>query len=68
MSTQSSPTLPATGFLRLNQVLQFIPFKKTRWYAGIQAGEFPKPIKVGRASLYKAEDIRRIIEQLGGEA
>lgn len=61
----SIPTLPQTGFLRLAQVLQFIPVKKTRWYEGVKSGEFPKPIKMGTASLYRAEEIRALIEQIG---
>lgn len=64
-ATQSQPILPETGFLRLNQVLQFLPFKKTRWYDGIKTGEFPRPIKHGRAALYRAEDIRSLIERIG---
>ncbi|MDL2268052.1 hypothetical protein LJC46_08735 [Desulfovibrio sp. OttesenSCG-928-G15] len=30
-------TLPTTGFLRLNDVLKFIPLKKTAWYEGVKA-------------------------------
>lgn len=62
---QSTPTLPQTGFIRLAQVLQFIPVKKTRWYDGIKAGEFPAPVKFGRASFYRVEDIRNVIERIG---
>ena len=66
MDTQ---TLPETGFLRLNQVLQLIPYKKTAWYAGLKAGRFPKPVALGdRARGYKAEDIRALIQRLGSQA
>jgi predicted DNA-binding transcriptional regulator AlpA len=68
MSTQSTPTIPATGFLRLNQVLQFVPIGKTRWYAGLKSGEFPQPVALGpRAKGYRAEDIRSLIERLGSQ-
>lgn len=65
MSTQTITTLPETGFIRLAQVLQFIPLGKTRWYAGIQSGEFPRPIKHGRAALYRVEDIKALIKRMG---
>ena len=65
MSPHSSPALPVTGFLRLNQVLQFLPIGKTKWYAGLKTGEFPQPIALGpRAKGYRAEDIRDLIEKL----
>lgn len=68
-TTQHAPILPTVGFLRLNQVLQFIPFKKTRWYKGLKTGEFPKPITLGtRARGYRVEDIRALIDRLGSQA
>ena len=68
MISQSIPVLPATGFLRLD-VLKFIPFKKTRWYAGLKTGEFPQPVALGpRAKAYRVEDIRALIERLGSQS
>lgn len=61
---EATPFLPETGFLRLTQVLQFIPVGKTRWYQGIQNGEFPRPVKYGRAALYRAQDIRSLINRI----
>ena len=58
-------TFPPTGFLRLNQVLKIIPVGKTRWYKGLQSGEFPRPVALGsRAKGYRAEDIRALIDRL----
>lgn len=69
MSTRTAPTLPATGFLRLSQVLQFVPVCKTRWYAGLKSGEFPQPVALGpRARGYRAEDIAALIARLGAQA
>ncbi len=56
--------LPSTGFLRLNQVLKLIPLRPTRWFEGVKTGEFPRPIKLGRTSLYRIEDILALIERL----
>ncbi len=66
-----APTLPETGFLRLADVLKFVPVCKTAWYAGVKSGKFPKPIALGaRARGYRVADIRSLIERLnaGGEA
>ncbi|WP_411845692.1 helix-turn-helix transcriptional regulator [Roseibacillus persicicus] len=55
--------LPAEGFVRLEQVLEVIPVSKSTWFRGIQAGRFPKPIKLGaRASAWRVEDIRGLIQ------
>jgi prophage regulatory protein len=57
--------LPATGFLRLKQVLNYIPLSKSTWFAGVGAGRFPAPVKLGpRASAYRVEDIRTLIDKL----
>ena len=65
MAENTSPTLPATGYVNLKQVLQFIPLRKTAWYKGIKDGVFPKPVKYGRLSFYPVEEIRKVIEKLG---
>lgn len=56
-----------TGFLRLPQVLLYIPVSKTVWYEGIAAGRYPKPAKISeRTSAWRVEDIRKLIAELGG--
>lgn len=64
------PVLPSVGFVRLDVVLMLIPIGKSAWYAGIKAGRFPAPVKLNkRASGYRVEDIRALIERLSsGEA
>lgn len=58
--------LPEEGFVRLKQVLQFIPVSRSAWYAGIEAGKFPKPIRItDRISMYRVGDIRALIRRLG---
>lgn len=57
--------LPEVGFLRLPQVLQFIPVSPSSWWQGVREGRFPKPVPIGkRTSVYKAEDIRALIEKI----
>ncbi len=42
--------LPETGFVRLKQILGPqgpIPVSKSTWWAGVKAGRYPKPVKLG---------------------
>jgi len=63
----STADLPKTGFLRLPSVLAPlgpIPVSKSTWWAGIKAGRFPKPVKLGpRITAWRVEDIRALIEK-----
>jgi hypothetical protein len=65
--------LPATGFLRLAQILgdpakgvaPLIPVSYSTWHAGVASGRYPKPVALGaRAKGYRVSDIRRLIEGL----
>jgi predicted DNA-binding transcriptional regulator AlpA len=59
--------IPATGFLRLPQVLAFIPVGKSSWWRGVKEGRYPKPVKIApRSTAWKAEDIAALVECLGG--
>jgi predicted DNA-binding transcriptional regulator AlpA len=61
--------LPATGFLRLKDVLRFIPVSDTTWWRWIQEGKAPRGRKLGPAiTVWKAEEIRDLIKRLGEEA
>lgn len=64
--------LPETGFLRLRSIIgdpkaeppipAIIPVKKSCWWAGVAAGRFPKPVKLGpRVTAWRVEDIRALI-------
>lgn len=58
--------IPATGFLRLPQVLALIPISKSTWWEGCKSGRFPKPIKLGpRTTAWRAEDIAALVESFG---
>jgi len=57
--------IPATGFLRLPQVLALIPISKSVWWEGCKTGRFPKPVKLGpRTTAWRAEDIAALVESL----
>lgn len=54
---------PREGLVRTPQILEYLKIGKTTWWAGIKAGRFPQPIKLGGISAWRARDIR----QLAGE-
>jgi len=60
-------SIPATGFLRLPQVLKIVPISRSAWWEGCKTGRFPKPVKLGpRTTAWRAEDIAVLVKQLGG--
>ena len=61
-----SAALPDTGFLRQPQVLSFVPISKSTLWRRVHARTFPEPVKLSeRVTVWRAEDIRRWIEQQG---
>lgn len=73
-------SLPAEGHVRIWDILgrsavkgrpatrAVIPVSRATWYAGIRAGRFPKPVKAGGIALWRVEDIRVLVGQLGEDA
>ncbi|XHC10688.1 AlpA family phage regulatory protein [Labrenzia sp. ac12] len=59
--------LPQTGFLRLKSILAPngpIPVSKSTWWAGVQDGRFPKPVKLGeRITVWHVEEIRELLKK-----
>lgn len=61
--------LPIGGFLRLPSVLHLIPVSRSSWWAGIQTGRYPKPVKIGaRAVAWRVEDILELIDRIKSES
>jgi len=57
--------LPETGFLRLSEVLKYIPVGKTTWWNGVKFGKYPKSVKLGkRITAWRVEDIRALIAEM----
>ncbi|GGA01355.1 helix-turn-helix transcriptional regulator [Dyella caseinilytica] len=74
----NTPALPATGYLRLPQIIgkkpniekgdpglpAIIPVSKSTWFAGIRTGLYPRPVKLGeRITAWRVEDIRALVQQ-----
>lgn len=60
------PTLPAEGFLRLPRVLELIPVSRSTWWIWVRDGRAPRGVKLSeRCTAWRASDIRDLIERLG---
>ena len=61
--------IPATGFVRLPQVLKVFPVSKSSWWLGVKEGRYPQGVKLGggRSTAWRAEDIRALIARTGAE-
>nr|WP_245501183.1 AlpA family phage regulatory protein [Lichenibacterium minor] len=51
--------------MRLSQIVRPsgpVPVSKSTWWAGVKAGRFPQPIKIGsRITCWRSEDIQDVI-------
>jgi prophage regulatory protein len=60
-------SLPKEGFVRLKSIiapLGPIPVGKSTWWAGVKAGRYPQPVKLGpRITAWRVEDIRALMAQ-----
>ncbi|WP_100640740.1 helix-turn-helix transcriptional regulator [Alteromonas facilis] len=54
--------------IRLPEVLNRLPISKSAWWAGIQSGKFPKPVKIGRTSAWDETEINQLITSLKEDA
>ena len=40
-----------------------IPVSKSTWWAGVKAGRFPRPVKLGpKITVWRASDIRALVD------
>ena len=78
MQAAQQLTLPATGFLRVRQIIgdrtrgiaPLIPVCASTWHNGVRSGRYPASVKLGlRAVAWRVEDIRKLIENdLGAQS
>jgi prophage regulatory protein len=54
--------LPDEALLRFSEFEPLMPIRKTKWWAGVADGTFPKPVKLGRTSAWRVRDIRALLE------
>lgn len=64
--------LPEEGLVRLPQIIGdrkrgitgVFPISRSSWYAGIKAGLYPEPVKLGpRTAAWEVGKIRKLLEQ-----
>ncbi len=61
---QRTASLPDVGFVRLPQVLAVFPVSRSTWWAGVKAGLYPKPVKLGpRVTAWRVEEVRALLSQ-----
>lgn len=66
---QYSSTAPEVRLYRLPDVLARIPVSRSSWFAGIQIGRYPRGHHLGpRTTVWRSDDIDRVIERLGVSA
>lgn len=66
MSNGSHPDLPASGFVRIAQIIgpgRPIPVSRSTLYVWIQTGIFPAPVPIGAGRIkgFRVEDVRAFI-------
>lgn len=64
-------TIPETGFFRITRIIgdpdakppipALIPVSKSTWWAGVKSGRYPAPVKLGRCTMWRVEDIKALI-------
>jgi predicted DNA-binding transcriptional regulator AlpA len=60
-------SMDSIGYLRLPQVLKLFPVSKSTWWAGIASGRFPAGVKLSeRTTAWRVEDIKKLLEKVGG--
>lgn len=66
LEQETKKQLLETGFIRLVDIMEYIPVGKTTWWQRVKDGLYPKPVKLGpRTTAWKVEDIRNLIEEIG---
>ena len=57
--------LPETGYIRIKELLKFIPISRSTVCHSVKAGRFPKPVKLSqRVTAWHVNDIKAYIASL----
>ena len=49
--------------MRIPQILEIMPISRATFCSMVKNGEFPKPIKIGRSSLWTQEQVQAYIRE-----
>lgn len=76
-ATPVTSGLAAEGYVRIWDILGrkaengrpaipgMIPVSRGTWYAGVKSGRFPLPVRHGGIAMWRVEEIKALITQLG---
>lgn len=54
--------LPATGLVRLAQILAVVPVARSTFLLWVKIGKFPRPVRIGaRAVAWRVADVRALL-------
>ena len=58
-------TASGVSLYRLKQVLARIPVSRSAWFAGVQAGRYPRSYSLGpRTTVWRSDDIDQVVANL----
>lgn len=61
--------IPSDGFVRVAEVLKFIPWSRSTLYNKIRAGDFPQPVKLSaNTTAFRAADIRKWVDDKSADS
>lgn len=64
LELQAPANLPATGYVRIKQLVRFIPVSRTTIWRKVKAGAFPRPVKLSQqVTGWRVEDVRAWMER-----
>ncbi len=55
------------ALVRVQQILSVLPVGRTTLFFMIKRGDFPPPLKLGRTCLWRASEVKKILQNLGRE-
>lgn len=64
-------TIPQEGFCRDKAFYTALGISRSKFWQLVKDGDLPQPVKFGRNTLWRVEDARRVIAEIGnptGEA
>lgn len=65
MSKSDKPIRRGEYLIRINDVLKRIPVSRSSFYAGIRAGHYPQPVRVGKRTVaWREPEIDQMIADL----
>ena len=69
LQKQQSVELPKTGFLRARQIHRLFGIGLSTWWLWVKEGRAPPGIRLGkRTTVWRAEDIRALLDELAQES